>query len=102
MRIEAVNSYLSSMPIMEHQPVGPVARQYGQAESVEQFENTKQTKSLVFAYDTYGKAEACIPSVCPHPVKISAYEQSALLRLIESQKSRKDIVLQWFPALMIV
>jgi hypothetical protein len=99
MRVDAVNSYLSSMPIASHYPVAPIMRD-GKLVELPEHVKTSATRFL-FAYDTYGKAELRATPQAPK-VQISEYEVAAILKTIESQKARKDNVMHWFPALLRV
>lgn len=99
MRVDAVNSYLSAMPIASHYPIAPISRD-GQSVELPEHVKTAVTRFL-FAYDTYGKAELRATPPAPK-VQISQQEVAAILKTIERQKARKDNVMHWFPALLRV
>lgn len=98
MSIEAINCGLSARPILEWPPVTRVSRDGHSVELPETIQVTM--RPFPFAYDTCGRAHA---RYIPHlpQVTISAQEYNLLLKLIEKQKSRKDVFHE-LPALLRV
>lgn len=82
MRVDAVNSFLSSMPIQYYSPVSRVSRDVPSEQLPESMPTAK--KALPFAYDSYGKAEAR-PSYKAPPVTMSQEEVTDMVTYIFTQ-----------------
>lgn len=101
MRIESVNSFLSSIPSVDFRPVHRVGSQTGEQAQVPTEKPVRRTQVHVF--DTSSKAEEPYFPLSTRPIQpnISKAEQQALQRLIDSQKRRTDY-LEAFPGLLKV
>jgi hypothetical protein len=104
MRVDAVNSYLSSIPAMEMYPVAAVKRHAGsnedRAQDVTTARVTPQANPFV---DTMSKAQMpydLLPTPKPIAVQIDAVEMKQLEAYINSMRHQTAHLLHSFPALL--
>ena len=104
MRVEAVNSYLSSISFMEHHPISAVGR--GTESHIQEPQVKVPVKTVVnkILVDTIGKAQLPFDFVPPCLVlsKLTPTETNAIEGLIALERSRTDYVEKFFPGLLKV
>lgn len=99
MRIEAVNSYLSTFPIVDFRPVPAVGRHQSEQEQVPEIKPAIARKQV----DTMGNIFLPFDNIFtarPIRSKLSSTEFCALEALIASERFRPDRVLHSFPGLL--
>lgn len=93
MRVDGINSILSSVPFVEIQPIQHVKRENGP-----QYVQVAKEKSVVV--DTIAPSPSSFFTLCTKPAKstLSQSETDALMHLIEKQKNRLEYLTD-FPGL---